>query len=323
MTHSNGNTSPAGNWIRMFRPLNLGIIVLTQYLLGYGIIRPILLMQHVEPPLGHLHFFLLVVVSVLIAAAGYIINDHFDVNTDRLNKPGKNMLEGKISVRRALRAYYIINGIAIGLGFYLAWFAGSLQLGLIFPAIVGLLWFYSSRYQRMILWGNIIIALLSALVVGIIWLFEFFLLLKNSGEFVEVIRQLSAISNYVFAYAIFAFLVTLIREILKDIQDMKGDMTTGYRTLPIVWGMKAARAVSAVLILLMVALLAGAQWHLYEHGMMLPFWYLLVAVQSILLYLFYLVLRSSDSESFGLPGNMAKLIMVAGILSMELIYISI
>lgn len=307
----------------MFRPVNLGIIVLTQYLLGYGIIRPILLMQHVEPPLGHLHFFLLVLVSVLIAAAGYIINDHFDVNTDRLNKPGKNMLEGKVSVRKAFRVYYLLNAIAIGLGFYLAWFAGSLQLGLIFPAIIGLLWFYSSRYQRMILWGNIIIALLSALVVGIIWLFEFFLLLQNTGEFVEVIRQLSAISNYVFAYAIFAFLVTLIREILKDIQDMPGDTTTGYRTLPIVWGMKVARLISAVLTLFCIALLAGAQWHLYEHGLILPFWYLLLAVQSILIYLFFLILRSRDPESFALPGNMAKLIMVAGILSMELIYISI
>ncbi len=117
---------------------NLAIIILTQYLLGYGIIRPMMLMQHVDPPLGHMNFLILALVTVFIAAGGYIINDHFDVNTDRKNKAGKNMLEGKISVRIALRVYYIINGLAILAGFYLAYMAGSYQLGLIFPAIIGI-----------------------------------------------------------------------------------------------------------------------------------------------------------------------------------------
>ena len=154
MTPSSGRLHTIRNWIGIVRLPNLAIIILTQYLLGYGIIRPVMMMQNVEPPLGHINFLILVLTTVLIAAGGYMINDHFDVNTDRRNKPGKNMLEENISVRTALRVYYIINGIAILAGFYLAYLAGSFQLGLIFPAIIGLLWFYSSRYQRMPFWGN-------------------------------------------------------------------------------------------------------------------------------------------------------------------------
>jgi len=306
----------------LLRLPNLAIIILTQYLLGYGIIKPVMLMQNVEPHLGHMNFLILVLITLLIAAGGYIINDHFDVNTDRKNKPGKNMLEGKISVRIALRTYYIINGIAILAGFYLAYAAGSFQLGLIFPAIIGLLWFYSSRYQRMPFWGNLIVALLSAMVVLIIWLFEFFMLLRNGGDFVNVIGQFEVINKYVWAYALFAFLVSLFREMLKDIQDMKGDMTMGYRTLPVIWGINTARLITAAVITLTIALLGLAQFHLYLKGDVLPFWFLMLAVQTILLYLLYLVITTKENEAYGFLGNTAKMIMMAGILSMELVYIS-
>ncbi len=322
MMHSSGRSNMLRNWLSMLRIPNLAIILLTQYLLGYGIIRPLMLMQNVDPPLGHLNFFILALVTMLIAAAGYIINDHFDVNTDRKNKPGKNMLEGKISVRIALRVYYIFNGIAILCGFYLSWMAGSFQLGLIFPAIIGLLWFYSSRYQRMPFWGNLIVAVLSAMVVLIVWLFEFFMLLKTGDEFVSVISQLSAINKYVWAYALFAFLVSLFREILKDIQDMEGDLSMGYRTLPVIWGMKASKGLASGLILITIAALGVAQWHLYSKGFTLPFWYLLLAVQTLLCYLLYQVIKTRKAEGFGFLGNTAKIIMLAGILSIELIYIS-
>lgn len=322
MTHLNGSTGKMRSWINLLRIPNILIIILTQYLLGYGIIRPLLQLRGVESALGHLNFALLVIVSILIAAGGYIVNDHYDVNTDRRNKPGKNMLEGKISVRKALNLYYVINGIAITIGFYLGYVAGSFQLGLIFPAIAGLLWFYSSRYQRMPLWGNLIVAALSALVVLIIWLFEFYMLLKNSGDFVDVINLLGGINNYVWAYAIFAFMVSLIRELLKDIQDLEGDTATGYRTLPVIWGMKAVRILTFVLVASTIILLGLAQAYLYNKGLILPFWYLMIAVQTILMYLLYLIATTNKSKAYDLLSNTAKIIMVAGVLSMELIYIS-
>ena len=110
-------------------------------------------------------------------------------------------------------------------------------------------------------------ALLSALVVLIVWLFEFFMLLNNSGDFISVMNQLGAINKYVAAYALFAFMLSLIREMLKDIQDMKGDMATGYRTLPVVWGMNMARILSGILIAITIILLAIAQWWLFQKGM--------------------------------------------------------
>lgn len=321
--HSNGRSNVIGRWLTLLRVPNLAMIVLTQYLLGYGIIRPLMLLQGVEPPLQHFNFLVLVLVTVLIAAGGYIINDHFDVNTDRKNKPGKNMLEGKISVRKALRVYYIINGIAILAGFYLSLLAGSFQLGLIFPAIAGLLWFYSSRYQRMPFWGNLIIALLTAMVLLIVWLFEYYLLLRDTGSFVKVLSQIDIINTFVWAYASFAFLLTLIREMLKDIEDMHGDQSSAYLTIPVIWGVKAARGIVSAMILITAGLLALGQYYLYQKGLILPFWYLLVAVQGILIYLLILVIVTKDSRAYGFAGNTAKVIMLAGILSMELIYISL
>ena len=322
MMHSNGRSNMLKNWFSLLRVPNLVIIILTQYLLGYGIIRPVMMMQDVEPALGNINFFILVLITLFVAAGGYLINDHFDVNTDRKNKPGKNMLEGRIPVRLAIRVYYVLNGIAIIAGFYLAYLSGSFQLGLIFPAIIGLLWFYSSRYQRMPLWGNLIIALLSATVVLIIWLFEFFMLLNEGEAFVRIIGQLEAINAFVWAYALFAFLVSLLREILKDIQDMKGDMSSGFRTIPVIWGVKTGRMISGLLVILVIALLGLAQYFLYSKGFLLPFWYLMIAVQSILVYLLVQLIVTKTDEAYGFLANTAKIIMVAGILSMELIYIS-
>ncbi|HSG68585.1 MAG TPA: geranylgeranylglycerol-phosphate geranylgeranyltransferase [Bacteroidales bacterium] len=322
MTLSNGKEMMLNKWLRLFRLPNLAMIILTQYLLGYGIIRPVLHMQKVEAPLGNFNFALLVFVTVLIASAGYLINDHFDVNTDRRNKPGRNMLDGNLSVRKAMRLYYLLNGIGILTGFYLAYLAGSFQLGLIFPAIIGLLWFYSSRYQRMPFWGNLIVAFLSAMVLLIIWLFEFFMLLANSGDFVNVINLLDDINLYVWAYAVFAFLLSLVREMVKDVQDMEGDRLSGYRTLPVLWGMHKAKWLIVFITIIIILLLAAAQYFLFTKGMILPFWYLLIAVQSIFVYFLVILLMARSAEAFGFLGTTAKVLMLAGILSMELIYIS-
>lgn len=323
MMLSNGSDNVVFRWLSLLRVQNLLIIVLTQYLLGYGIIRPFLKMNAVDPPLGHLSFFILVLVTVLIAAAGYIINDHFDVNTDRRNKSWRNMLDGRISVRKAIRVYYIMNVLAVLGGFYLAMQAGSFQLGLIFPAIIGLLWFYSSRYQRMVFWGNLIIALLSAMVLLIVWLFEYYMLVGNSSDFVSVIGRLADLNAYVWAYALFAFLTSLIREVLKDLQDLEGDMATGFRTIPVVWGQQRARAYAAVLVVLGMAMLAGALHYLFNRGLMMPFWYLLVAVMSLFAYLLVQLFKARDTRAYGFLSTTVKIIMLAGILSMELIYISL
>ena len=318
--HLNGKGGFLINWLRLLRWPNLLMIILTQYLLAYCVIAP-RMPAGTDLPMGHLLFALLVAATVLIAAGGYIINDHYDVNTDRKNKAGKNMLDGRISVRKALRVYYVINGIAIALGFFLAIRAGSFQLGLIFPAIAGLLWFYSSRYQRMLLWGNLIIAVLTAMVVLVVWLFNFVSLLAYPAEFVDTIRQMGAVSRYVWAYFLFAFLLSMIREMLKDIQDLSGDTASGYRTLPIIWGVPAARLLTASLVLLSMALLAFTQWFLFSRGMMLLFWYVMLVLQPLMAYLLYLLARHGRSSDYALPGNTAKVIMLAGVLSMELLCI--
>ena len=110
---------------------------------------------------------------------------------------------------------------------------------------------------------------------------------------------------------------------VKDIQDMKGDQATGYRTLPVIWGMNSVRAISVIIVIITMTILAIGQWYLYQKGFNLPFWYLMIAVQSIFVYLLYLLFITKETEAYIFLSNTAKLIMVAGILSMELIYISL
>jgi 4-hydroxybenzoate polyprenyltransferase len=139
---------------------------------------------------------------------------------------------------------------------------------------------------------------------------------------VNAVNQLRSISTFVWAYALFAFLLSFIREIIKDIQDMNGDMETGYRTLPVIWGITRARSIVAGMVVILIALIAASQWYLFNRDLMLVFWYLLIVVQALLVYLFIQLLTHKETGDYGFMSSTAKIIMVAGILSMELIYIS-
>jgi 4-hydroxybenzoate polyprenyltransferase len=172
-------------------------------------------------------------------------------------------------------------------------------------------------------WGNFIVALLSATVVLLPWLFSFVGLLRDGDEFVKIMGQLTDINRYVWAYTLFAFLVTFFRELIKDIQDVRGDTAMGYRTIPVIWGINASRVIAGILVGITMICLGLAQYYLYINGKILPFWYLLVAVQSILLYLLYLITIKKDPGDYGFLGTAGKIIMLAGILSIELIYISL
>jgi 4-hydroxybenzoate polyprenyltransferase len=153
-------------------------------------------------------------------------------------------------------------------------------------------------------------------------LISFAALLRDGDEFVKIMGQLADINKYVWAYALFAFLVSFFREVIKDIQDVKGDTIMGYRTIPVIWGVHVSRGIAAILVIITMSCLGLAQWYLYTIGKMLPFWYLLVAVQTILFYLLYLIAIKKDPGDYGFLGTTSKIIMLAGILSIELIYIS-
>ena len=286
-------------------------------------IKPFYGLEYVNPALGEIDFALLVLSTLLIASGGYVINDYFDKGPDKINKPGKNLIGKSISAEATQILYWLLSITGILIGFYLSYKVNYLMLGFIFIAIVMMLWLYSSKYQKTVLWGNLAISSLSAMVILIVWLFEFFALRANPVKFAGAMKQFSIISILIAGYTLFAFLVSLIREIVKDIEDIEGDKDAGYRTLPIFIGVKKSSLVVSGIILISIGLLAYGQFMLFQNEFKLVFWYLMIAVQTLLIYLLYNTFTAHTKEDFHFLSNAAKILMVAGILSMQLFCVSV
>lgn len=309
-------------YLKIIRIPNLLIIVLTQYLLRICIIGTFYGINATRSSFGHFDFLLLVLSTVLIAAGGYVINDYFDAEVDKINKPGKMVIGKKLSPESAYIYYWILTISGVLIGFYISFRVKYFLLGFIFIAIAMMLWFYTTRYQKTVLWGNLAISLLSAMVLLIVWLFEFFALRADPVNYTEAMKQLGLICTVVGAYALFAFLVTLIREVIKDIEDIDGDRNCGFNTLPVRAGIRNTKMLIVILTCITILVLAVAQYFLIGMNLMLVFWYLMIAVQSLLLFLLAQVIKAGSATEFHFLSTATKIIMVAGILSMQLFYIS-
>jgi 4-hydroxybenzoate polyprenyltransferase len=308
---------------QLIRLPNLIILVLLQTLLRYSILEPLL--YHGDPSAMSrwYDFILQIVATLLLASGGYVINDYFDIKIDAINKPGKLVVDRLISARGAIKLHILLNILAIIVGFYLAFRVRSFAVAMIFPVISGMLWFYSARYKRMVLWGNLVVALFASLVILLTWVGEFMWLRLDPVMFITVRPELSFVAKLFFAYGLFAFLVSLFREIIKDLEDYKGDKTFGCRTLPIVAGINTTRWIVAGLVLLTIALLVYSQVWMIRREWYLVFWYFMFVVQLPAVYLLIQLFRAKKQEDFHFLSSLCKLIMFAGILSMELVSISI
>lgn len=319
----NGKMESLKTAARIIRLPNLLIIIIGQVFLRYFIIEAFLNLQGVSPAFSEFHFYLLVLVTLLIAAAGYMINDYYDVDSDRINRPEKVVIGKKIRFSTITYLYYALNVIAGLMGFYLAIAVGFFQLGLVFIIIMIMLWYYSSRWQMKVLGGNIVVAILSGFTIYIVWLFEFFALRQHADLFIEAVRAIRMINYFVWGYFAFAFITTMIREVIKDMQDMEGDTRVGFRTLPVVSGTGAAKKVVYLLVLISIFSLGLAQYFLFAEGFRSASWFLLASVQILLVYLFAKLPSAKNSADFRFLSMVTKIIMVAGILSMQLIYLDI
>lgn len=307
---------------RLIRLPNLAIIVLTQFLLRFCILQTYLYSTDPWAISPLLDFSLLVLVTVLIALGGYVINDYFDVKIDRVNKPDKVVIHHFISPRGAIKLHLLVNSIAILLGFYLSYRIRAISFGFIFPFIAGLLWVYSAKYKRSLIWGNLIVASLSAFVILIVWLFEFFWLRLDGSFFASVLGDIRWVTRVFVGYGMFAFLVSLFREVIKDMEDCRGDETQGCRTIPLVFGIKPAKGIVAVLVVFTMLLLAYAQVILYLMNWSMLFWYFTITVQLPSIYLLFRLFMARETADYRFLSSLCKIIMLAGILSMQLITIS-
>lgn len=298
------------------------MILLTQAAVFYVFIEKIYSVSDINSALGWANLAIIIVATILIAAAGYIINDYFDYNADLINKPDKQTLGVRISVKAGMVIYYILNGFSVIWGFYLAYKVGSWRLGLLFPMIIILLWLYSSKYKRTILLGNVAIAFLASMVIIVVWLFEFFMLRLSPSDFVVITPYLKMITAYFGGYALFSFLYTLSREIIKDAEDIEGDRQSGVQTLAVIHGVQIAKKVCAgILIASSIALGILISFLLVQNLVLVGLYFLFV----VLLPTIYAIFRTFGAQTksdFHKVSLTLKIIMLAGIIGLQPIAIS-
>lgn len=303
-------------FFQLIRYKNLLFIVLTQ-LFFYGfIIRPSYeKLLNSSPLLDHDLFHWMLIASILIAGGGYIINDYFDLNIDSINKPDKLIVDKEISRRWAMMLHFIMSISGLVITGYVSMKLNNFLLLLLNGIAVILLWVYSTTFKKKLLSGNIIISALTAWVIFMLFFSE---LNWNTGKPIpESNLALISIYKLTIIYGGFAFIVSLIREVIKDMEDEIGDRKYGCTTMPIVWGINATKVFVAVwIIALFGALCAIMIYALFNT------WYL-VSVYIILLLVFifniFQKLRKAKSiQDYARLTREVKILMLAGILSMAL-----
>ncbi len=288
----------AFSYLKLFRVPNLIMIALAQYLVQDTIIRPILIQSNITPSASFFDFFLLVFSTVLISAAGYVINDCFDKEIDIINNPEKSSLSISQNTKRNL--FYVLSIAGVLIGTYLTYIKGMRQIALINFLTVGLLYFYSASYKKMLLVGNLVVSFLTALAVflPVFSDYELFYTLRDIKLKSETdqMYNLKIIIALTLAYAIFAFLLSFIREIIKDMEDKEGDEQMDCKTLPIIAGITISKIVTQIFILVVITLLATVQWKQNQFENKITFWYTTLLIQLPLLMLFVYLIFSKTCQ---------------------------
>jgi 4-hydroxybenzoate polyprenyltransferase len=307
-------------YLRLIRLPNLLIIVLTQYMIRLFLMQPILNLSGMYLRMSDWEFALLVFATVCIASAGYIINDYFDVAIDTINKPNKTIVGTQVSKQTAGTLHAVLSGVGVAIGIFIAWRCKILMAGgALFALSVIALWYYSASFKSQFLIGNLLVSLLAALVVFMIPLFDLppiisyyqKLLAQQKTDFGTT--AITTLLVWTTCYSTAAFLLTMSREIIKDMEDMEGDKVFGRKTLPIVLGIKITKTIVLFSVLLVMVGVAYIMVHQYKAGDGYAFVYFLLTIQFPLLIVFIKIIYSHTKNQFHLIGNTLKWIMLFGL----------
>lgn len=299
-------------FFRIIRPVNLVFIFLAQVLCRHALILPIY--DHYDVPfaMDDLQFYLLTISTVLIAAAGYVINDYFDVKIDQVNKPSTLVVDRDMSRRWAIFFHWFMTTTGIVIGAYVAFTLGRLHLVTIHIAASLVLWFYSTSLKCTPLIGNVAVSLLTGLVVVIVAIFEIWFINRPAA----IAQPARVVALLVLTYASFAFLISMVREIVKDMEDQQGDAVYHCDTLPNVAGIRMARYAALLFAAFLTLFVLGIVVLEAVAGNFLLFAYGTVAVTFPLLFIIWKLTRADTKKAFARLSQWVKLVMLAGILSM-------
>jgi 4-hydroxybenzoate polyprenyltransferase len=311
-----------GYFAILTRPINLLIIALTMYLIRYGLLKPLLHYHGQSLIMPYSLFLLLVSAVILIAAAGNIINDYFDIKTDSINKPGSVIVGYKIKRREAIISHIFLTSLGVLLGSYISFKVGLPLLSILFILSASGLWFYSTTYKKSFLVGNILIAFLTALVPLLVALFEIPQVAKVFGAVVaEEMSQIDGVEPidyflllfyWVLGFAAFSFLSNLAREIQKDIADVNGDKEIKANTLPIVAGERYAKLIVLIIHLVMIIALFAIQRFILADK--ITFYYFLFAIQIPMLISALLTIKATNRKAMMQAASVLKIAMGTGLL---------
>jgi 4-hydroxybenzoate polyprenyltransferase len=255
-------------------------------------------------------FYLVVSASVCIAAAGYIINDYFDVNIDLINKPERLIIDRYIKRRWAIVLHIIFSFAGFVLSCYVGYRLRNLYIPFFNLIAIVALWFYSTTFKKKLLIGNVLISLLTAWVILILPVAEYNFQITSYDIYWRRLLKLS------FIYAGFAFIISLIREVIKDMEDMNGDVKYGCTTMPIVWGLQVSKVFTAVWIVVLAVSIAAIQLYVIQMGWWFSALYSLIAIIIPLLWVLRKLYAAQSPKDFHTLSTAIKMIMLTGILSM-------
>ncbi|RZJ36398.1 MAG: ubiquinone biosynthesis protein UbiA [Flavobacterium sp.] len=282
------------------RGYNVAVIILAQYLSAIFILAPhdLRTLQIILDP----NLFVLVLASGLAIASGYIINNFYDSRKDLINRPNKSMLDRLVSQKTKLQVYFTLNFIVALMGFFISW-----RVVLFFSCYIFLIWFYSHKLKKYPIIGN-----LTASLLAILPFFAILLYYVKKGA----LHQFDDMQiEIIFAHAFFLYLLILIREMVKDLENMAGDFANGYKTIPVVHGEKTSKRLISVLTALTV-IPAYLLIDIYHVGYMDIYFY--VCLIALLFFIMRLWTAAEKAEFLKLH-NLLKLLIVAGVFCIVLI----
>ena len=297
---------------KLIRLKNLIMIALIQVLIKYTLINVYL----DNFTLNNIRFSFYLIALILIVAGGYIINDIYDIETDKINKKENQIIGNSISSKSAFNYYYLLNFIGVLFGFYIALSIGKIAFGFIFIFFAFSLWRYSKQHKTSFATGNFQVAFLTALSIINLILFDLVPIGINNEN------GSLMISKIIIFYAGFSFITTLIREIVKDIEDLEGDQKINAKTLAITYGLKKSKNIVIGLTSATIICIAYFQYFQYsvistqlEWGVNdISIIYTLL-LQGLFIFFIYKTFKAINKEDFHFLSMLSKIIMLVGILS--------
>jgi len=279
--------------LSVVRGYNILAIVVAQYLAAIFIFSPQKSLRFV---LTDIHLYFIVLATACTVAGGYIINNFYDKEKDIINKPQKVALDNFVSQKTKLQIYFLLNFIGFIFGLLVSW-----RAGLFFAIYIFLIWFYSHKLKKQPLTG-----LFSAAVLALLPFFAVFVYYKNFSE-------------VIFVHAMFLFFILLIKELIKDLENIKGDLANNYITIPIKYD---ERFTKMIITIFMIFTLSPIYFILKypEIGNMKYYFYFAVVVLSIFGILLY---KANSKKNYIILHNIIKFLIIIGILSLMFIDTSI